>query len=355
VKGAARSSRLNNPPAREIPHILLIEDDPDTAELIREVLADHFQEDHTKGVPRCAQALEQDLTHFDIVLSDINLPDGSGLELIPQLLSRRDDLPIVMITSEAGLDIAMQAIRHGAYDYVVKIGDYLDTIPLIVEKNLEVWRTKRDNLRLEAELKQTLEELRVKNQQLEEAVTKLEMLASTDPLTNLANRRTIELALERTFAEATRYGTDLSCLMIDLDGFKQLNDSLGHQAGDRLLQLTAKVLEANCRRSDVAGRYGGDEFVVLLPRTGPDTAQQVAGRIQQEFRSAVRASVPQDHPCGMSMGLACVSFSQPTCADQLVALADAALYRAKQSGKSRLFTHEPPQQTANPLQRTAST
>ncbi len=326
--------------AKDLPRLLLVEDDPDAAELVRETLNDHFGVDQTVHVDRVADAEQADLSQFDMVLSDINLPDGSGLELIEKIIEKRPDIPIIMITSEAALDTAMTAIRKGAYDYVVKVRDYWESVPLLVEKNLEVWRIKRQNLSLEQQLKESLEQVRVKNQQLEEAVAKLEALASTDPLTGLANRRTIGQVLDRCFAEASRYDTDLACLMIDLDGFKQLNDTLGHQTGDELLQTTAKVLEANCRRSDVPGRYGGDEFVVLLPRTGPDIARQVADRIRQEFLTAVGHLAEQGLECNMSMGLACMSISQPASADQLVALADAALYRAKQAGKARLFIHE---------------
>ncbi len=326
---------------KDTPHLLLVEDDLDTAELILEVLADNSGISSAIHVDHVAQAMDAQLEDFDIVLSDINLPDGSGLELISMLLEKRSDIPIVMITSEGDLDTAMDAIRRGAYDYVVKIGDYLNTIPLVVKKNLEVWRLKQDNVRLQGELEQTLEEVSVKNQQLEGLVGKLENLASTDPLTGLANRRHIQSVLEHSFAEATRYGTDLGCMMIDLDGFKPLNDTLGHQMGDRMLQSTARVLNANCRRSDVAGRYGGDEFVVLFPHTGPEFVDQVANRIQQEFASVTSSLLPENIPCQMSIGLACISIANPGNADQLVARADAALYHAKEAGKGRIALCDP--------------
>ena len=106
--------------------------------------------------------------------------------------------------------------------------------------------------------------------------------------------------------------------------------------GDKVLRTTGKVLTANCRRSDVAGRFGGDEFLLLLPHTSPDVAEQVARRIQHHFHAAVRSLTGEALECNMSIGMACISLNTPTSADQLVALADAALYRAKQSGKARL-------------------
>ncbi len=322
------------------PQILLVEDNVDTAELVREILADHFKVDNIIHAPTIADAMKLDLSTIDLVLSDLNLPDGNGLELIDKLLAARKDLPIIMVTSESALENATAAIRKGAYDYVVKAGDYLFTIPLIVEKNLAVWQTKIQNLRLQEELEQAMQELQIKNDQLQESMTMLELQASTDPLTNLANRRHVQTALDRSYAEASRYNTDLACLMMDLDGFKQFNDSLGHQQGDKLLQMMARVLSANCRRCDVAGRYGGDEFVVLMPHTDLSVAQQVARRIRQQFISAVQTTWPEHKGCTTSIGIACVSLSAPASADQLVAMADAALYKAKQSGKSRIFVHE---------------
>ena len=323
------------------PRILLVEDDVDAAELVRETLTDHFKSDCVTHVDHIADALAVDLDSFDLVLSDINLPDGSGLELLDQLLRRRPDIPIIMVTSESALDCATDAIRKGAYDYVVKAGEYLFTIPLIVEKNLAVYQIKQRNDQLQQELGRTLEQLQQKNNQLQEVISQLERQAATDPLTGLANRRHIQTILERSFSQATRYHTDLAVLMIDMDGFKQFNDTRGHQAGDQLLQAMAYVLVQSIRRSDVAGRYGGDEFVVIQPHADPILAQQFADRIRQQFLAHIRELFGRQTPCDLSIGIACLSISKPTSADQLVALADSALYRAKQAGKARAVLHNP--------------
>ncbi len=327
-----------------VPRLLLVEDDLDTACLVRETIADHFGADCVQHCSTLAQTVSVDLDEIDLVLSDMNLPDGCGLDLLGKLLEQRADLPVVFVTGEGILDNAITAIRRGAYDYVVKAGDYLFTLPVIVEKNLELWRIKRENQTLAERLEEMLGQVRIKNQQLEEMVTRLETMAATDPLTGLANRRAFGQAMDRRFADAVRHGHDLACIMIDLDGFKQLNDALGHPAGDRILQVAARVLLANCRRSDVAGRFGGDEFVLILPQISGEAAEQVARRISEEFETATLAEVGQgryDGRLSMSMGLAMLSPQRVTAPEQLIAQADHALYCAKSAGKTQLVVHRP--------------
>lgn len=324
------------------PRILLVEDDPDTADLMVETLADHFGSGGVRHCNTVNKAITCDVNAIDIVLTDMNLPDGSGLDVLTKLLHRRPDLPVVVVTAEGVLDNALAAIRKGAYDYIVKAGDYLFAIPVVVEKNLAIWRTKQENQLLQEQLQKTLEEVRIKNKQLEEAVNKLETMAATDPLTGLANRRAFNQAMQRCFAEAGRYEHDLACIMVDLDGFKNLNDSLGHPAGDEALQRTARVLEAHCRRSDIAGRYGGDEFILLLPQTDLATAEQVANRIFEQFTQAVDTifgNTVQRTALSMSMGVATLRQSRPLTPEQLIAHADHALYRAKQSGKTQIVSY----------------
>lgn len=332
-------------PNPQSPRLLLIEDDPDTAFLLAETLQDYFGTGCVQTCSTVAEGKDADISTIDMVLSDINLPDGSGLELLDHFLRLRPDIPVVLVTAEGVLENAATAIRRGAYDYIVKAGDYLFTIPLIVEKNWAIWRTKQENRRLQAQLTQTLEEVRVKNNQLEEAVYQLKTMAATDPLTGLSNRRSFGQSLGRCFAEAVRYGHDLACVMIDLDNFKLINDTLGHQAGDELLRKTASILEAHCRRSDVAGRYGGDEFVLLLPQADATTACQVAQRVSDEFNATVQAMVgdsPMVGQTGLSMGVASLQLSHPKEPEQILAHADQALYQAKQTGKAcvKIFAQE---------------
>ncbi len=315
--------------------LLVIEDDADQRELICATLEDYFGAGTTAGVGSRTEAMLQDFTKFDLILSDYNLPDTTGMQMLEEI-RQRCDTPIIMVTGENVGQTAADAINRGATDYVVKFGDYLFTIPLVIQKNLTVGRIKRDNQRLQAELQQALCEVREKNAQLEKSLERVEQMAATDPLTGLYNRRHFSKVIDQMFAEAQRHEKDLSCVMIDLDGYKQLNDKFGHQVGDQLLIVAGKVINGNMRRSDVAARYGGDEFVLLLPHADVEEAYQVAERIGEQFKSASSSMLNRDLGVTMSIGISSLVGGLPPHADQLVAQADKALYRAKELGRNRI-------------------
>jgi two-component system cell cycle response regulator len=301
--------------------LLIIEDDPDQRELIREQVEDRFGRDTVVSVGSQKEALEQDLGTFDLILTDYNLPDGTGMEVLANVRARCTT-PVIMVTGENVGHIAAEAIRNGATDYVVKVGDYLFTIPLVIEKNLTV-----------AALIKEKEDL---HRQLEAKNAQLEQMAATDALTGVYNRRHFGRVLDQLFAEAQRFDKDLACVMIDLDGYKQLNDSLGHQVGDQLLVLAGKVISATMRRMDVAARYGGDEFVLLLPQSTGDEAALAAGRIREEYFASSAALLKRAEGVTMSIGVAALRQCHAATAEQLVAFADAALYQSKQQGRNRI-------------------
>jgi two-component system cell cycle response regulator len=320
--------------------ILIIEDDDDQRELMRETLEDHFGHGTVVGAESGKGALAHDLASFDLILSDYNLPDRTGMELLDAIRSRCAT-PVIMVTGENVGQIAVEAIRRGATDYIVKFGDYLFTIPLVVEKNLTVAKVKRENESLRSELERALLEVRDKNAQLEASLKRVEEVAATDPLTGLYNRRHFGKVSEQLWSEAQRYDHDLSCVMIDLDGYKQLNDRYGHQVGDQVLVVAGKVITANLRRMDVAARYGGDEFILLLPHASAEEAAGVAARIHEQYGSAVATLLRRSDRPTMSIGVGSKRCDDPTCADQLVAAADAALYRAKAAGRNRVVISNP--------------
>lgn len=175
-----------------------------------------------------------------------------------------------------------------------------------------------------------LEETRADN-------ARLEALAQTDPLTQLLNRRALIERLAAELDRAQRYGSLLGLLMIDLDHFKDVNDTYGHLFGDEVLRTVARVLAGQARSSDVAARYGGEEFVLVLPETGSQGSEILAERVRDEI-ARLRFDAPDGTSFSMtaSIGLACYPTAGVTDVDSLFARADEALYRAKAAGRNRV-------------------
>ncbi len=190
------------------------------------------------------------------------------------------------------------------------------------------------------ELHRLQKELHAKNRRLSETNMQLQALATTDPLTGLANHRALIAALEHELARAYRYHHPCSILFLDIDHFKALNDSYGHAVGDSVLRDFASLVQQNLRESDQLGRWGGEEFLAILPETGA----QEAGRISERARSAVAAHA---FTMGGGMSLTC-SIGVATFPDDagdrdgLVTCADQAMYAAKRLGRNQVRTASDP-------------
>ena len=171
----------------------------------------------------------------------------------------------------------------------------------------------------------------------QQRATQFQLMSITDPLTGLLNRRYLEERLTEELSRSKRYNYSMSCLMIDIDDFKKYNDRNGHQAGDVALKITAHSLKAALRSADIACRYGGEEFCILLPQTTVSEAGVIAERMRQKVAETV-------YPHGASQPLGRVSISigistfgkHIDTAESVIAAADRALYHAKSLGKNRI-------------------
>lgn len=212
----------------------------------------------------------------------------------------------------------------------------------------------------ETELRNQVNSLLHENATLLRRIAQLESQATQDSLTGLPNRRACDERLPEFFSASRRHGTDLSVLMIDIDGLKAINDALGHAAGDELIRLAASTIRTTIRRSDFAARLGGDEFAVLLPHSSLGAASRLAERITDAFASATetlqrrleasrlrvhiraggkRAGETAEDPrqqisrIGLSIGIAAMEQDSIQSGKELLARADRALYAAKHAGK----------------------
>jgi diguanylate cyclase (GGDEF)-like protein len=163
----------------------------------------------------------------------------------------------------------------------------------------------------------------------------LRELADTDPLTGLANRRALERRLVRDLEQAAKYSTVLSCLMIDVDHFKQTNDTYGHHTGDLILSQLATMLKREQRAIDMVARVGGEEFCILLPLTGPNGSRILADRIQRRVNAEQFGD--ENHPVRLTVSIGIASFPDDRVGDgeALLQLADTHLLKAKADGRNR--------------------
>ena len=167
------------------------------------------------------------------------------------------------------------------------------------------------------------------------ATAQLRRVAMRDPLTNLGNRRFLDETFEPLVRTVRSAGADLACLLIDVDNFKQLNDTRGHTAGDELLVLLASLLRGSIRYSDYAVRFGGDEFVLLMPGCDPDRAKLLARRFSKLFQQHTDTTTPSDLGVTLSIGIASLLYDRAETGSELLEIADKRLYEAKRAGKSQ--------------------
>lgn len=241
----------------------------------------------------------------------------------------------------SALQRAVQRLARGAAPFPVPVRGPAEVSYLAVGFNGMASQIAAHRRELELANKELEQRVRARTEQLRQAAEKLEALADSDTLTGLGNRRVLAGAVLRLFDRSVEDGTDLVCAAVDLDGFKGINDTLGHAAGDSVLRIAGDVLKEACRATDLAIRLGGDEFVLVLPMESPAGAEAIVQRIMDEFASRSGryvAGAPVPRNPSMSIGIASRLSCGATSADSLLRAADEALYASKHSGRAKL-TH----------------
>ena len=300
--------------------ILLVEDDPIQAKVAKEYLEASGYEviwvDNGKSAIKVAKTQT-----IDLILLDMILPDFDGNEVCRWLKLNKDTkgIPIIIISVKGSTEEKVTGLEAGAEDYLPK--PYSE-----IELNARIYACLRT--------KALQDELRVKNRQLEEVLLKVEQLAITDPLTELYNRRRFEAVIESEIKRTMRYQTSNSCIMIDIDYFKKINDDYGHHIGDLVLKETANIIKSCVREIDTVARWGGEEFIVLLPETKKEEALKVAQRILNAIASHSFTHITRQMT--VSIGLAGVPDPSIDSAEKLINASDVALYEAKQKGRNRI-------------------
>ena len=244
---------------------------------------------------------------WDIAIADYTMPTLPAAAAFDLLRQGDADLPFIFVSGTSGEDAAVAAMRIGARDYILK--SHLERLAPAVERELGEAGARRERRRVEQ---------------------RLAYLAYHDALTDLPNRLLLHDRLAQALRVANRAGSALALLLLDLNGFKEINDTLGHHAGDRILQCVASRMRGMLRGADTVARLGGDEFAVVLPVTDIDGALLAAQKVLHEIE---QPCVIDHRPLSVraSLGIACFP-EHGTLAETLLERADVAMYVAKSDG-----------------------
>ncbi|MBE9478795.1 MAG: diguanylate cyclase [Chloroflexi bacterium] len=293
----------------QIGTILIAEDDPDYRELLSRRASRMGLDVHQAANGQ--EAINAVNEHeFDALVLDLYMPEHTGLEVIDAARKIDPDIQALILTGSASVETAVEARRAGVYDYLTKPLESMTSFELALSRALERRYLVKENKRLFEEIQR---------------------LAVTDSLTGLFNRHKLQDSLDTEVERAKRYSRPLSIIMIDMDKLKVINDTFGHAAGDEALKLVARSIQRSIRKVDLGTRFGGDEFVVLLPEADREEAAAVAKRI----REAILGVEFESGKLSVSMGVVQWHSGFDTSKD-FVHAADEAMYLAKRSDGERL-------------------
>ncbi len=290
--------------------ILLIEDDAGDAFLIEEMVEQQRCRARIVTVARLSEGIDYlQSNECDVVLLDMNLPDSTGLSTMTRLLEVAPATPTIVLTGLSDESFGIEAVKAGAQDYLVKG----DTDGRILKRSM-FYAIERK--KLEISLKQTKD--------------LFERQARIDHLTGIYNRLMFSELLEAEMQRARRHGSELSLIMFDLDHFKRINDTFSHNTGDHVLKEIAQLVSDNIRAHDIFTRWGGEEFMVLVPRTDRRQAVTMAEKLRllckaHDFGNGLRVTA--------SFGV--TQFRPGDNAESFTARSDEALYMAKSNGRDR--------------------
>jgi diguanylate cyclase (GGDEF)-like protein len=300
------ASPVRRAPAR--PRILVVDDDSDLREMMTIVLEPSYEVllaadgEASLAIARAERP--------DLILMDQYMPRLDGLGALERLRAdpATQDVPVILVSARADESIRVRGLDLGAVDFLAK--------PFSEQE-------------LRARIDRTLRLVR--------SQSALRVLAETDPLTGLANLRAFRARLGEEVKRSRRYRTPLTCVMADVDHLKAINDQLGHAAGDLAISTVARTLAEELRETDFGARYGGDEFILLLPHTAKEEGRIFAERLCARLRASPLSVGGRRILLGSSFGVAELrEAGNDDAGDELVQAADAALYDAKHAGRGRV-------------------
>lgn len=253
-------------------------------------------------------------TKIDLVVCDVEMPRLDGFRFLAMVRAREElrDIPILLLTGKGDMDSKVRGLEQGASDYITKPFDASELVARV---------------KIHLKIKRLQDELLRANELLLE-------ISHTDHLTGLYNRRYLMDILEREYPRTKRTGSSLSFLILDIDHFKDINDKFGHQEGDTVLAHAAAVFREQLRGYDTPVRFGGDEFVAVLPEASLSDAMVVAERVRKALEQIAFSGKLEKVRISASLGVAVYPSAEVATVEDLIRAADNALYRAKARGRN---------------------
>lgn len=294
--------------------VLVVDDVSQNLQVIADILEEVGYD--TTFATSGEQALERIATaQPDLILLDLMMPGMDGFEVCNRLKSevKLEEIPVIFLTASQEKHHLIEAFEQGAVDYITKPFNSPELLARV---------------RIHLELKHTQDQLR-------RCLKELEKLAITDSLTQIGNRRHILGLAQQEFNRAFRYHRVFSLLIFDIDYFKQVNDTYGHSVGDQVLKTISKTVLYSLRKVDYFGRWGGEEFLVILPEIEGKRAIHVAERLRECIAQTVIHIKEQSLQVTVSVGVASYQLEDQTI-DGILQRADQALYHAKNQGRNQV-------------------
>ena len=299
--------------------VLIVDDQVANLKMLLTFLQDHgYSVRIAESAKRALQVLEGYTP--DCILLDIMMPGISGFELckILQKNPQTSGIPILFMSALDAITDKIRGFEAGGVDYITKP---FQDVEVLARVNTHI-TLRRQKLELERVQKALLLQ-----------TEQLERLAITDELTGLQNRRCLKLVLDREHQRGIRHNLELSCLALDLDHFKKVNDTYGHDVGDTVLQEFSSILINSIRSTDSCFRIGGEEFIILLPETNEKGAWKTAEKIRESVANTQFSNV--EYSVTVSLGISISNQSQQKNTEELLHYADKALYIAKKNGRNK--------------------
>lgn len=302
-------------------HVLVVDDNPQNLKVLGNIL-----KENTDYNLSFAMSGEEALDYIkknvpDMVLLDVMMPGMDGFKVCTKIRESENaaEVPVLFITAKSEPEDIIKGFKVGGVDYITKP---FNEAELLMRINTHM------------ELKRARDLLEEKNRELIEAYGKIEHLALTDTLTGIANRRYITNLMGKEASRSRRNGALFSLIMCDIDFFKKVNDTYGHDTGDYVLCEVSRIIQENIRKQDIVSRWGGEEFLIMLPETGGESAVSVA----EKLRATIERFPMEfgDHKFSITMTFGVSVYESELGIEKSIKKADNALYEGKQTGRNRV-------------------